>query len=256
MPYWVGYLTKWRVNPPQWANCLPLYFAYYFFEHFSAWLLTTMTIERCIAVWFPFSAKKICTVRSAKRVTAGVATIFLILNSQWFFIIEISPVSGYCDFKENVTQWYKDNFDTIDAVLYSFAPLIIMTTANVLICIKMLKRKRVIVPGTSGQLANHKAQRGTFMLLTASFLFCACTAPVSMYYMITYQIPPMTDTLLINLGYLNHGINFVLYVISGTKFRSEFKRKFHCRKRVQGQRSTAVSTVTSGSRNTQNNVAP
>ena len=182
-----------------------------------------MTVERCIAVWFPFSAKKICTMRNAKWVTVVVTTIFLIFDSQYFFIVEVSTAGDF----------------------------IILITANALICFKMLKRKKVIVPGTSGQLANQKAQRGTFMLLSASFLFCACTAPVSVYYMITYQIPLMTNALLVNLGYLNHGINFVLYVISGTKFRSEFKRKFCCPKRVTGQGSATVSTVTSGSRNTQ-----
>ena len=215
-----------------------------------------MTVERCIAVWFPFSAKKICTVRNAKRVTVVVATIFLIFDSQWFFIVEVSAVGDFCDYKENVAQWYKDNFDTIDAVLYSLAPFVIVITANVLTCIKMLQRKKVIVPGTSCQLANQKAQRGTFMLLSASFLFCACTAPISMYYMITHRIPLLTDAFLVNLGYLNHGINFVLYVISGTKFRSEFKRKFFCLGRVKGQGSVTVSTVTNGSRNTQSDRVP
>ena len=210
-----------------------------------------MTVERCIAVWFPFSAKKVCTVCNAKLVTAVITTTFLIFDFQWFFIVEITPERDSCDYKKNVATWYKDNFNVIDAFLYSFAPFIILTTANVLICVKMLKRKKVVVPGTHGQLVNQKTHRGTFMLLSASFLFCACTAPVSVYYTITQQIPPVTDALLINLGYLNHGINFVLYVISGTKFRSEFRKKFCCRKEVMSQESVTVSTVGSDSRNIQ-----
>ena len=244
IPYWIGHLMKWKVDPTVLGDCIPYYVSYYFFEHCSAWLLTVMTVERCVAIWFPLKAKKLCSVQNAVWVTVVVAVVFLIFDGQWFFVTE-ENISQYCDFKPSISKWYRKNFGALDATLYSYAPFLIMFVSNSMICYKMLKRNDVAPAETSQSM--HKS---TAMLLSVNMAFCCLTAPVSTYYIITDSPPPVLDAVLVNLGYLNHGINFMLYVLTGTKFRSEAIKKLRCRIRKVGPGAgivTVSSTVAGGS---------
>ena len=47
-----------------------------------------MSIEKCIALYFPFKTRNICTVRTAKWASGIVFVVFCLLDSFWFFAIK------------------------------------------------------------------------------------------------------------------------------------------------------------------------
>ena len=248
--YWISYLTRWNTNVELWGKCKPTWLVYYFSEHYSAWILTVMTIERCLAIWLPLQSKRICTVRNAKIMSLILALVFLIFDSQWFFIVTKSGNS--CGYIKEISQVYVKNFDKIDATLYSYIPFTLMMTANATIIFKMMcARKNANKVGDVGSVhapqgtaLSKNAKRTTFMLLSVSLLYCVTTMPVSTYYALTKEAPQLTHALLTNLGYFNHSINFVLYCLTGSKFRSEVTKRILCKNKASVNLVTnTVNTV-------------
>ena len=204
-----------------------------------------MTVERCIVIWFPFKAKEISNLKKAKRLTAGLMIFFLFYETQWIFAIEISP-HGTCDLAADLPQWYKDSLEGIDATMYCFAPFTIMILSNCLICLRMLKRENDTSLSSHDQMAKKQGQRITLMLLSVSFVFCVLIAPVSFHYILNKTSrPSLTFVYLVNLDSLNHSVNFVLYVLTGKKFRTELLNKLRCGKKKQ--RQSGSSSVFSNS---------
>lgn len=246
--YWVGYLTRWEKTPYQWGNCKPTYLVYYFSQHCSAWILTVMTVERCVAIWLPLQSKTLCTVRNAKFLSATVAVAFLIFDCQWLIII--TEKDAVCVYVDGVSQTYQDIYNTIDAALYSYIPFAIMMTANSAIALKMLLARKTNKVGdvgtahaTHGSTMSKNAKKTTFMLLSVSLVFCFSTMPVSTYYAVTTNVPPLAKALLINLGYLNHSINFVLYCLTGSKFRMEVFKCLPCKCKFKTSRSNHLTST-------------
>ena len=246
--YWIMYLTNWKINPELWGQCKPTYFVYYFSQHYSAWILTIMTIERCISVLWPLQSKKLCTVRNAKLISIVIGLVFLIFDGQW--LITITVKGGYCDYIDGISVVYQKIYNKIDASLYCYVPFILMMMANLIIISKMmLARKnanKVADIGVSadpkGKALSKNARKTTIMLLSVTLVFCFLTMPVSTYYAATPNVPPLAHALLVNLGYLNHGINFWLYCLTGSKFRAEVLKIIPCKCKKS---SVHISTITS-----------
>ena len=229
IPSWIGYFTDYKIYPEQWGNCKPLFYFEFFFQHTSSWLLVIMTVERCIVIWFPLKAKEISNLKKAKRVTAGLMTFFLLYEIQWIFVIEISP-HGPCNLAAYLPKWYTDSLEGIDATVYCFAPFTIMILSNSLICLKLRKGENDKHLSPYEQMAKQQSQRITLMLMLVSSVFCALIAPVSFHYILHKTSRPcLTYDYLINLDCLNHAVNFVLYVLSGKKFRTELLNKLRCK---------------------------
>ena len=198
-----------------------------------------MTVERCIVIWFPLKAKEISNLKKAKRLTAGLMIFFLIYDTQWIFVLEISQ-HGTCDLAADLPIWYKDSLEGIDATMYCFAPFTIMILSNCLICLRMLKREKDKSLSSNDQMAKKQGQRITLMLLSVSFVFCMLIAPVSFHYILNKTSRPnLTLVYLVNLGCLNHSINFILYVLTGKKFRTELLNKLRCRTKKQLQSNSS-----------------
>ena len=197
-----------------------------------------MTVERCIVIWFPLKAKEISNLKKAKRVTAGLMVFFLLYEIQWIFVIEIS-VHGTCNLAADLPKWYTDSLEGIDATVYCFVPFTIMILSNSLICLKLRKGEKDKHLSPYEQMAKQQGQRITLMLMLVSSVFCALIAPVSFHYILhKTSRPSLIYVYLINLDCLNHAVNFVLYVLSGKKFRTELLNKLR-RKKVKQRHSNS-----------------
>ena len=78
---WVGQLTRWTVNMTAWTDCKPGFFWHEFAAQYSSMLLAVMSIEKLVALYFPFKAKSYCTVGTAKWVTPILALVIVVFNS-------------------------------------------------------------------------------------------------------------------------------------------------------------------------------
>ena len=82
-PSWLSHVTRRAVNAYRWTDCKLVYFCWYFFLQYSPALLVMMSVEKCIALYFPFKTRNICTVKTAKWATGIAFVIF-------FFILTLS----------------------------------------------------------------------------------------------------------------------------------------------------------------------
>ena len=88
-PSWLNHVTRQAVNAYGWTGCKLTYFCWYFFRQYSSALLVMMSVEKCIALYFPFKTRNVCTVKTAKWASGIACVIFILFNSFWFFVVKI-----------------------------------------------------------------------------------------------------------------------------------------------------------------------
>ncbi|CAH1781210.1 unnamed protein product [Owenia fusiformis] len=223
------------------AGCKFHMFILYTTIHISAWLLVCLTVERVIAVFIPHKVKLICT---HKVTLAAIGIIFIVciaLNSHFFVTVKLDTdiYSGvlWCgvngDMNSANARWYK-TYHIIDAVVASYAPFVIMLSANLLIIgkLRFSKCKRgKMVNNTSSN--DSKLNTMTTILLTINFVFVVTTSPIVVlkkYYSVWFDVNTdegeadneLAFAICNMLFYLNSALNFFLYCISGPRFRGEF----------------------------------
>ena len=199
-------------------------------------LLVMMSLEKCFAVYFPFKSKTVCTVRTAKWST-GIVRLILAGYDSIYFVATKShfiKASGM-----HVCVYNLDLFktlSTVDSVLYSFGPFILMFVTNFAIVFKFMRAKcKNNSTESINQALVKAATRGTVMVVTVSVTFLILTEPTAVEQALSHVIRLGSNQVYrvcMNITqYLNHSINGVLYIIVGTRFRNEFLRIFRRRER-------------------------
>ena len=239
-------LTYRKINPDTWTDCkmmLPLFF---FCTQYSASLLIIMSAEKCFALYFPLQSKSICTVRTAKKISAVAAFLFFMFDVHIIFTRDEETDSNgvnTCIFVKDPQPYFQT-----DALLASFIPWTVMFTANCFIILKfMIAKWKDRHGGTESvnQALSKSAVRGSVMLLTVSFSFIILTAPINIAFSITKDPPRLFYGVTVILQYLNHSINGVLYCITGSRFRQELMDLFKCCSKKRPVISSVTNTNTS-----------
>ena len=188
-----------------------------------------MSIEKCFAVYFPLKSKTVCTVRTAKCATGIVGVILAGYDSVYFVAFDtIIKPSGNNDCfmigKYIVALW------SIDSILYSFGPLVLMFITNAAIVFKFIRAK---CKSNSTKFTNQalikSATSGTAMVVTVSVMFLLLNTPEGLKNALSdleLQKFPWYRVFMNLTSYLNHGINGVLYCIVGTRFRTELSKNY------------------------------
>ena len=233
-------------------------FLVYFTGHFSAWVLVAVAVERFISVWFPFKAKVLCTRRNGLFALLLLVAILLAADGHFFwthgvrFIKYKKRIYRYGCTINNPDYEHFDEFiwPWIDAFFFSYGPFALMLTCNIMIIVRLLRPRLQKSHGRNAISDKNASKMNTMtaMLLTVSFTFLLLTAPISLYIsgQYTWWKTEMTSSLENNarfqvywavasmLAYMNNAANFLLYIVSGPKFRRELSLLFGCR-RCQGQ---------------------
>ncbi|KAK3594349.1 hypothetical protein CHS0354_019258 [Potamilus streckersoni] len=251
---WLNFLWQEDVRNISELSCkIHLWFVYISLD-FSAWILIAVTLERVISSWFPHSAKSLCSRKRAASLMIAIFIFLLILNGHLLFGFGdvVSTEEGQttvkkCKVKNNA---YKDFFSYvwpwIDLCIFCLIPFVILFTGNVCILIKVIqsaKRTRQVAPmgGMQHHRTSNKQSSLTAMLFTLNVVFLLCTSPISVYnigYSQWEQGAATHDYAVLNLWwaicsllmYVNNSLNFLLYCLSGSRFRQEVKNLF-CWKR-------------------------
>ena len=245
---WIRYVTKWTVNPRTWGDCKLYRFLFFFCEHYSSALLVIMSIKKFFALYFPLKTRSVCTVHSARWVSAATGLIFIIFNTQAFFIYDAQINSDgdlFCIYIR-VPETYRLVFYRLNSVLYSFGPFVLMIIFYSAIIYKFLRTKyqnRNADSQSTSQALVKSATKGTAMLLTVSFTFILLTAPISVGLAISVKVHPIVHTVTSLLGFINHGINGVLYCIVGSRFRNELKKLLCCASKKPQSASRGITSL-------------
>ena len=207
----------------------------------SVWLVVSMTIERFIAVYFPFKAGKFCTTKNARIAILCILAFFLCLGSHEFVTTYFHPTRRIC--RHDVIKYalFLEIFNYVDASLSCYIPEILLFTFNFMIIAKLKKTyaKQKELTNDAGKDKSEQAKQVTTMLLTVSLTFAFLMTPFAIFYVSsiyfvdmrvphTYAISALVHQITVLLIMINHTINFLLYCISGKRFRNELRRLICC----------------------------
>ena len=198
----------------------------------TSWLVVLISVERFIAVVYPFKAVK-WIVKS--RVLLAISTIYVILgiyNSYWSSVTD-RIVGPYCLPNTRPAEALQLNYILIllGNVVYSPIPCVILfiTTSIIVHALRRSHAKRKHLTSEQAQQQDNTS-RITGMLLGVCIAFLILVTPITIGHLLSIfagiNILFSTDpsvTIYRELAQLmeqtNHSINFFLYVVSSSEFR-------------------------------------
>ena len=221
-------------------------FLLYALNQFQAWLLVIVSFERLIAVFLPHHSKRLCTKTSAAVSLVVSAVVVVALNAHFLWTNQYVRIRfddymvSYCTpFDARNDTFRRDVWPWIDFVAFSLMPFGILVSSNVAILQRVLRsqyahRKSQHVHGNATKMTSMTA-----ILIVVTFSFFLTTAPISIYLI---QNDTMRGESTSNDGakwvafnlltYTNNTINFLLYCVSGSRFRRELISMFRRKNRV------------------------
>ena len=226
--------TNFQLDIFVWTGCGFGFFMMYFGFSCSPALLVIISIEKCLALYFPLKTKSVCTVSMARKVSLVTLLIFVGFNLQFLFIAKKfkGKFGEYCSYGN--LGLYLEILSSVFAILISYGPFVIMILCNCAIVYKFMivkwKSTRENTESTS-QALTKSSTTGTAMLLLVSFTFIILTAPISIANAVwLFLIPELIFKICLVFQYTNHGINGILYCVIGSRFRNELRNLFRCSK--------------------------
>ncbi|KAK7466639.1 hypothetical protein BaRGS_00037247 [Batillaria attramentaria] len=197
---------------------------------------------------FPLKAVSWSTPKRACKVVTVVFLLTALLESH-HLVIRDMVWNDYlqvelCVPVGELEQFYVSRvWPWVDGAIYCFGPLASLVVLNMLIARQMKASRRFRRTSTrscdgrgAGSQGDHSRQVTT-MLLFVTFTFLVLVSPVAVTLVLErYVWMPsslhqravhhLVRTVINNLGYTNHAVNFLLYNLSGKRFRQEFLRIF------------------------------
>ncbi|KAK3096654.1 hypothetical protein FSP39_009139 [Pinctada imbricata] len=222
-------------------------FLVYFSLDFSGWILIAVTFERVVLVWIPHSAKSKCSRRTAGVILITILAFLFLLNGHMFFGNgDLQSTTGNetttvkCTYLDNSYQnFFENTWPWIDLTIYCIVPFLSLFIGNILIVTKFLQSRRKlrtqVAPASASEQKNQKKTSSmTLMLFCLNTVYLISSVPISIY-LIGYSdwvepgdahgqaVSNLLWSLFNVLMYANNTFNFLLYCLSGQKFRNEVK---------------------------------
>ena len=257
---WIRILTGFEMLHLSAASCKTFMFLLLFGQHMSAWLIVLVSLDRFVAVWFPFKSAIFCNIWRARSTGIVLILIMTLSNSHVFWTIHLMPyfpdlnstappTSFRCAPRQD--DWFMNvAFNYVKFASYSFVPFSLVLMFNIGIIIRTIRM--ALLRRSSSQFRIHfrssrrnslsstRSQNNsmltthlkvTYMLLTMSFTWLFLTAPFNIQTLlalkdIRFKSPArqlLSKTICFLLMYLNHSINLLLYCVTGRRFRTEMK---------------------------------
>ena len=206
----------------------------------SSWIVLCMTMERFIAVNYPFKKEFFCKPRNA--VTIILVVFAFISYSQIFRLIVIEKDSKglACKASSGYTQIYVAmHIYLYQLVLLFFFPALLILICNLSVLYK-IRQMRLSVAKQGDAHSRHayaKRSKTTFMLLAISFTYVLTLFPAVfvslLMHILVYTDPNLARVLFYKLdnikhllefiSEMNYAVNFYIYVMSGAQFRYELR---------------------------------
>ena len=236
--YWIRALTNTDVRTLSSLSCPLHIFLVYFFGDMAGWTLVCVTLERFVSVYFPHKAKIWYTHKTVAASMISILLLLLLVNGHFFWTFRLSSEAEThsCTIVEQHVPFISLQWTWIDFTFYSLGPFTLILLGNIGILIKLTyvryRQKR------SNISTGVKITSMTAILLVISFMYLVTTAPISIYLIIINagwfdDVSPYTEAgvnlawAVVNmLNYINNAINFILYCVSGPRFRRELLSHF------------------------------
>merc|ERR1712168_1621603 len=119
---------------------MSMFIAAMYFSLFSAncgWILTMSTIDRLIRVCLPFRSMTFCTVANAKKITAVVVILILLLTLPMLFLVKPHKDEHgekYCRASSTYVHYAEW---VLGMIGYAFLPSVLMPISNLIMVYKL-----------------------------------------------------------------------------------------------------------------------
>ena len=198
-------------------------------------------MERSIAVWCPYSHNSKCNRKNAIACIVTILLLVLGLNAHLMFGM-VDKGSGNNERKcasidENYSNFFRSVWSWMDLCMFCLIPFVVIVFGNSLILFNLFHRNDQSNQrfGNRRHLHNHRFSSMTTMLCTLNIVFFITTLPISIYnigYTYWYSTQDQRSIAYLELWwsvvnmlmYTNNALNFLLYCLSGSRFRRELKR--------------------------------
>ena len=245
-PEWlhqIDLVHVWDLHP--WVCRVEMYL-YYTSIDFAIWVLMAFSCDRFIAVCFPLKKNKYCTPKRA-LLACGIIFLAANLNAHVFWTRGATYVNGTLEGNCNNVEpyvYFEESIRPFTVLIIAFiVPFFVIAISNVIMVVRLtsaqhMRRKTMVAIRTDH--ATHRMRKGftqtTAMCLSACVAFLILVLP-SIILLIGKQW--WRDNSMFwylkavagQLVYIHHSINFVLYSLTGKRFRRElsalFGRKRH-----------------------------
>lgn len=184
---WAGEYVNWMVDPKQPktifqsdTSCSFYMFSYKFVNTTAIWLVTTISIERLIKLFFPLHAKTTLLTRlRAKILVAAIIVLNILINIDYLILIKYNAKKGKCSArtydKDNpVTCLYMSVVKGPLEAVWKLLPLFITLVMNFLIVVKLkrysIQQEKDKGVRTHGGTAKEDINRWLKMLLVVSLV--------------------------------------------------------------------------------------
>ena len=251
---------NWVLGSQVW--CQLIYFFFSWSVAGSVWILVALTAERFVAVRFPLRAATICTRSHATMALVIITVATGLANLPYLITVIKAPNHAVCMFDSQYAAFLYIWHWVVDNSLTAYIPIVLVTLFNVGIVHSLARatREKMKISSGASQVKNASMnQQITRMCVAVSVMFVVCLLPVSVVSPIahfkTASLDPVELAIIFLISNLTHCLlalnntaNFFLYVITGKRFRKEFKSIFCCAScketlNSRGSMSRTVSTV-------------
>ncbi|XP_059174432.1 endothelin receptor type B-like [Physella acuta] len=210
--------------------------------------VAVISVERFIAVWFPFHSTRIVTPKRMKIVVVSVYVYLTILILPDIFCYQFGwyfhPLQNRTFAQVYKTKFYEENEDVLEFYFWMFRnnftstlPLAIVIVCTTMIVAKLISssKKRKLMTSHHVTANKVKDKRVVKMLMVVSLTYIAILLPTTIMdlYMAIADPARIVINVLVfiqNLLYqINASVNFVIYVTTSSKFYQTYKNIFlHC----------------------------
>ena len=220
--HWVFGINLYSVN--KYVTTVETIMHYSFYQT-SIWILMCITLERLTIIISPFKFKLFCTKTHAIVISVMVCTLIMTMNIIQFTVIvrvDFDAISSYNKIMDIIKNGYTI-IAVMDSIIAFFLPVVIIVTSSIYIIIHLHRQKML-------SIKTDRNRSVTMTLLAANIVFLLTTSPFVLLQLISLNVnisPYLFWTLFdifLFLADMNSALNFYVYVLSGSKFRSDVKK--------------------------------
>ena len=213
--------------------CKFIWYLLFTLPHISVWLVTVLAAERTFSVYFPLKVKEFCVTKTGIIIVATIVALFTVADLHLLFGFTLAESQNATDIVCTFTNHGYKNFfylvfTWIDLGIGFILPAAASVSFNIITVVKFKKSSVSAKRETVRQLI--------IITCLVSTTFIVLYFPALLYQIIRpyifdlktdqndNSIDEFVNSLFLNMIFLSHAVNFLLYVFSGKRFRKELRQ--------------------------------
>lgn len=234
VPEWLDACNFIKLQEVHYMMCKLEKFIFYLSGDVAIWIICINTMDRFIAVCFPFTQQSLRKAVYAKIASLVTFIVAIVKNMHVFWTrgpvyTESGDVIKVCGRPEPYTHFEVYVRPWIAFVLVGVVPVVLLSVFNVFIIRFLIKEMRKV--RATGKKHQPDFTQTICMCVAVSLAFLVFITPSLILYIgkpywshtdnATNHVYDVSKAVGNQLSYVNHAINFLLYCITAKKFREE-----------------------------------